>query len=290
MPPIRAIVRAGRTAALSNPYARAGYTAYTYGPTMARAAYKIGRFAYRRYRARSRRPMRKRKRVPSSVGKHARRRIGHPVGKANAQRVYNNLNSRIDCGSKTLYGVPLTQLSPGTEIDERLRGVINCRGFQVCQEVQNKHTGPLYVNIAIVHAKNESIASVADLEPNFFRATGVERGIDFGSSSISGLGYHCNNLNTDALNIIKHKRYKLGEKYASGPFKSESSSNYMTTKWWVPMKRQLRYDRTTTSEPEGGHIWLVWWCDQWGSAATSGFTSMAQVNTRTVMYYKNSRN
>lgn len=284
MPPVRAIIRAGRTAALSNPYARAGYTAYTYGPTMARAAYKIGRFAYKSYRRRSRRGM-KRKKVPSSVGKHAKRRIGHPVGKSNAQRVNNNTNSRTDSSTRTLYGVPLSQLSPGTEMNERMRGIVNCRGFQVCSEVNNKSADPIYFNMAIVHAKNESIATVADLQPNFFRGTGVERGLDFNAASFSAIDYHCNNLNTDALNVIKHKRYKLISK--TGSFKENRGNSYMTTRWYVPMKRQFRYDRTTTTEPEGGHIWLVWWLERFNAVAGAAVNpSVAQVNLRTVMYYK----
>jgi len=293
----RAIIRAGTYGAMTNPYIRAGATAYRYAPYIARAAGMATRFAYKSYRRRSR--VRRRRRAPPAVGRNAKKRVGEPVGRANAKRTKPIPGGTLQVhDTRNLYAFPLTTIFQGTSNEERERGLVNLRGFKICQEIYNNTFEALYVNIAIVHPKKDPVdngeAGVFPDKSLFFRANGSSRGKAFNDPTNSSLDFHCDPINTDQFNVIKHKRYKLAPQVSHGAESrvdtSHRGASYMTTKWWVPMKRQLRFNNVQTDTPEGGHIWLVWWADKYktpaGAAGTSGaFGSQ----NRVITYFKDTR-
>ena len=256
-------------AALSYPAAKRARIAYgtarRYAPRVAGfaarvAANRIGR-AYRRYRRRSR----KRKALFS------RQSIGNPVGHSNAKRteVANTGFNAQD--SRTLYSESLTDMPFGQNIDERQRNIINYRGCQVCLEVRNERAELMYFNVAVLHRKDSDGApSTAD----FFRGAGSDRGLDFANGRNS-CEFRMTPINSDIYTVLRHKRYLIGPAVGATLYNEHRRPNYLTLRWYMKIKRQLRYNNNAVVTPEKGHVYLCYWCDYMG--AGSGQAPLADI-------------
>lgn len=246
-----------------------------------RAASKIGKWAYRRYRGR------KRKKVNDNVGARGRRKIGHRPNQGNTKRRAFNTTQVLGSSDRTLQTRNLCNIEFGDNVDERQRNMINIRGFKICMEFKNNLIEPIYVNVAILHNKDST-----DGEPtntDFFRASGSNRGIDFGNAALTGLDYHCRNINTDKHVILMHRRYKLTDKSTSGTFEANQGNSYMTMQRYIPLKRQIRFDGNADTVPNGS-VYLCWWVSTWGSPAGAAPTAAAyDVTYRYTTYYKETR-
>lgn len=284
----RAIIRAGRVAALSNPYARAGYVAGTYGPRAAWAAGKIARFAYNRWR-RGRKRSAKRARKASNVGKRARRKFGDPLGSSNAKRsLLDNDTKHYPCATRTLYVEDLLQFQKDSiRLDARNRDIINFRGCKMCFEIFNNLSQPTYVNVALVSRKDNK-ESDTDLGSDLWRGNGNMRAFDF-TNSTSALTYRCANINTDKYLVHKHKRYLIGANNTSAGF-SEQQHSYRMIKWYVPFKRQLRFEdpgEAPTNAPVNANLYLIWWCCRYGQGpGAAPEANSLQFNHRIIRYFR----
>lgn len=263
----RAIIRAGRAAALTNPYARAGYLAGRYGPTAARAAWKIAKWGIRRYRMRSR----KRKRASASVGKRARLKFGDRIGTSNAKKVAYNIGPTAS-DTRQLYVVNLIDIDRGQDLNQRERDVINFRGVRLCNSWYNNFNVPLFINCAVVSRKDAD-STIPPETGDFFRdLNGNSRGQDFDPAILTSIAFRCLPINTDKYLVHKHKRYVLAGDVNTNFYQGNKPS-YMNTKWYIPFKRQIRYDTVKGGDLSyNANLYFIWWCDQIN--ATSGTTAV----------------
>lgn len=258
-----------------HPYAKRARTAYTVGKTLYAnrgrikwAAKKIGRA----WRARKKRK-----------AQFSRKNIGEPIGSSNAKAdlVVNVIPGQFD--SRTLITHNLTEIPEGTTTDTRIRKIINLRGFKICAEFSNTQTIPLYLNVAVLSPKQKSTVDGND----FFRDDGSDdnRAQNFSSITLNSLQFHCLPINTDDYIILKHRRYKLNPVPNGTTFAAQNGKNYMNIDWWIPLKRQLRYD-TLSGGPENGTVHLVYWCARFGDNLSGVQTNACQRTVRATAYFR----
>lgn len=216
----------------------------------------------------------------------ARRQIGEAPGHGNAKREVVFEQSITNRDTRTLYSHPLTEIDQGTNINERERRLANIRGWKICMEVKNLRNIPLYVNIAILCPKAGTLSSGTSVT-DFFRASqGPDRAVDF-DTNLSGLEFHCLPINTDRYAILKHKRTRLVAMASGGDTVALNGYSYMNVDWYIPLKRQIRYDGATGDKIEAGKTFLVYWFDGFSTnAVTAAVVAAAQTSVRAVAYFR----
>lgn len=253
--------RAGRLARIGryHPYARMinrGLTAYRYGRAgfkTARRAYSMGRTTYRTIRAASRR------RAAYVRRRRTMARVGERVGSMSAKwdQVKTNLTN---INPETLYQIPLLDLIEEaggvTEYNRRKTNHVNFRGIKFC--INSRTEGALgtamaWMNVAIISPKTDLTSSESIPNTEFFRNPGgVRRGINFDDTTLNNVDYKCNAINTDKYNIHKRASFTIG------PNNSTEGNKNGYLEWYMPIKRQIRYNNGST-KPEGKNLYMVWW-------------------------------
>lgn len=257
----------------------------------ARAAYTIGRAARsylgkRRYKStRYASKSRKKQRLFS------RTHVGEPNGATTCKADVIDSTTAITKDTRTLYTQSVARLLQGTEINNRLRQHVNLRGFKVCFELNNGLNSPMYCNIAVIAPKGTTTKTSKIDEKNFFRWQGNRRAIDFNPTLLSSLEFHCLPINTDDYTVLKHKRYRLGPNQPSAAFTTQSGNSYKNVDWYIPLKRQVRYDQTEGGEPTDGDVYVVYWFDAFQAAAGNvPQASAVAVSQRYTVYYREPKN
>lgn len=275
------IVRYASRAALSNPYARAGYMAGRYGPAAARAAGAIARWGFRRFRARKRSFAGKRKRSNPNLGRGAKRRVGDRVGTSNAKKVATNTGSS-PVNTRTLYAQNLIHITRGEDLNQRDRDIVNFRGVKICKWWRNVGDTPIFLNVAVVSRK-DAPSNIPPETGDWFRdVNDNKRSQDFDPTQLSAIAFRCLGINTDKYLVIKHRRYTLGGLGDANT--TAQKPNYMMLQWWIPFSRQIRY---VPDEGDGyainANLYLVWWADNLvnnpGTAAATTLNSSQHIVT-----------
>lgn len=221
--------------------------------------------------------------------KFSPRQIGEAPGTGTAKKCATVDQNPTNRDTRTLYTEELTTISQGDDIDQRERMLANVRGFKIDAEIRNNNGVPMYVNVAVLCTKAGTSSGTIDTS-DFFRASvGGNRGRDF-STILNSNEMHNLAINSDRYIILRHKRYRLGED-SSTQYNTQKSNSYMNLKWYVPLKRQLRWDSGLGVQPENGEVWLVYWFDQFGSTTGTG-ASPAAVTTawRVVTTFRDPKN
>lgn len=254
-------------------YASAARTAYR----VAKRASPYVKMAYRSYRKRKRSNLRRKRMV--------RRRIGERVGSGGSKRGATNATNAL--ATRTMYQIGLMSITRGTNVDNRLRDIVNFRGVKICMSFKSLTTDRrLFLNVAVVSGKSLSQNTIP---PNaeFFRSSGgstLGRGQDF-SNTLTALQFHCLPINTDLYNIHSHKRIILE------PGNSAIAKGAKTISWYEKFNRQIRYDDSTSGGAPTKQAWLVYWLDQENNG--SGTTSVASVvdsQVHIVKYFREPKN
>lgn len=213
----------------------------------------------------------------------ARRSVGHPVGQSNAKRHDDNVSNAVGFYNR-LYSHPITWPSRGTNLDQRIRDVINLRGIKVCAEFHTTSTGTneeFYVNYAIVTDKRRpNDATLADT--HFFRGTDQQRTVDFNSNQVGlGIHKHCIGLNTDRFTVFMHRRWKM----TTGGSHNHILPTTKTIMKYIPIKRQIRFNEDNTPDTK---FWAVWWYTLVGTtqANIEGTADIVHMNQHFVKYYR----
>lgn len=252
-----------------------------------KAAYTIQRAARsylgkRRYKA-VRRSYKSNKRAKLFSRTH----VGESIGSTNAKSSVIDSTTAITKDTRTLYTQSIAQLLQGTDINQRLRQHVNLRGFKVCFEVNNGLSIPLYANFAVIAPKGTSTKSSKIDEKNFFRWQGNKRAIDFSPTLLSSLEFHCLPINSDDYTVLKHKRYRLGPNQTSATFTAQSGNSFKNIDWYIPLKRQVRYDQDEGGKPTDGDVYMVYWFDGFNvPAGEAPSTSAVAISQRYVVYFR----
>lgn len=242
------------------------------------------RKAARLYKARKRTPYKSKVRVSL---KRKKARVGEPTSAGSAKK--DLPYAQVSCVSKdtrTLYSEPLIATSQGTNINQRLRNSVNISGWKICGEIKNLTNAPLYVNIAVISPKG-GLGTSSDIPTaDFFRDfSSNDRSKDFGIANTS-LDNHCLPINSDKYTIFKHTRARLVAEATGGDTVALQGMSYTNIDWWIPFKRQIRWD-ANLSYPESDQVYLVYWFDKFCTAgATAASTGAVTMSHKTVMYYR----
>lgn len=193
-----------------------------------------------------------------------RKRMGETPNFSNCKRTEIRNTNTTGHDTRTLYAVDVTQIPradvSGTtiSIDERIRNLVNYRGFKLCFHIRNDTNKPIMWHCAVIQAKNDTAISITD----FFRGNATERGVNL-NTALSFAEYDCLPINTDKFYVLHHWRRQIQMAVATSDEISRSGKNYYTFMKYVKIGRQLRYDAADTS-PERP-IYLVHWSDQYFS-------------------------
>lgn len=213
---------------------------------------------YRRRRFRRRRYLRKRRARFSRAG------LGHPYGLSTSKAAVVQNVDNLGLGDGVLHASgDYFNIERGEDRDRRERNQVRITGFQIKGGIRNRNDTPIFLNIALISPRNKDVlTSGASNYPEFFRGNGAERGqaaIFSGSGSNSGWYNHIQNINTDLYYVLFHKRFKvIGEGTSNQTWTEHTGKNYFYFKWWIPLKRTIRYSSSSGTSGDA-HIQLVWW-------------------------------
>jgi len=209
-------------------------------------------------------------------------RVGEPVGASSAKwdslnLDYTNLSPLVLQQAQLLN---ITKTAGSDAYDRRLHDQLNFRGIKVCMNFRAEGalgTAKAFMNVAIISPKADLASSVNVGNIDFFRdPTGSDRAINFGDPALLDLDYHCSAINTDKYNI--HKRMK----FEVGPSGSTEGKKEKFIEFYVPIKRQIRYNAGNIF-PVGKNMYLVWWY----SASDGGAPANAiRFSYRITRYFK----
>lgn len=194
--------------------------------------------------------------------------FGAPVGEETTKRFQPYSRAAVPFATRTLYTEDLVQIPVGTsnQINNRQRGIINCRGISLYMNIRNNQEDAMYCNVAVIVPKyNQSLGAANTVD--FFRGNGSSRGENFGTG-LSGLEMHMLPINKDQFHILYHRRLTLAPR---GPVAADfsignSMSNYHTIKKYIKVNRQLRYEGNNIVS---GRIQLVYWFSDFDAVPTS---------------------
>jgi len=254
-----------------------------------RAAATIGRAARGYLRKRKYRAVRRSFKSNKRARLFSRTHVGESNGTTTAKVHIQDRNISPDLkDTRTLYSVSVCRIPQGTEIDERLRRHINVRGFKMCWEVVNLTAIPVYLNVAVICPKQTTNDGIE--ETDFFRDQTSNRSQNF-STSLTALEFHCLPINTDDYTVLKHKRYRLAPNGTSTAFNPNAGASYKNIDWYVKLNRQVRYTGTESNKPTDGDVYVVYWCDRFGSASGSTAQSNTlQIYQRYLTYFREPKN
>lgn len=243
--------------------ASAGLRRSPYGRALNRTlqAYRMGKVAYPYVKAAVTGIRKRRSRALANRAKKraAMRRVGEAVGTSSAkwdqlQVGLTNMNPHI-LGQVTLLDISRTVVS-GSPYNRRMSDQVNFRGIKFCMNFRVESaigTAKAWMNVAVISPKSDLTSTSIIPNGEFFRhPKGDRRDIDFGDASLDNLDYRCASINTDRFNIHCRKRFTLG------PTTSVEGKKDRYIQWYMPLKRQIRYNDNSAS-PEGKNMYLVWW-------------------------------
>lgn len=233
----------------------------------------------------------------------ARREIGNRVGVSNSKTVQTvNVNNELGVGTRKIEQVPLIKIARGTQINQRLRDLINLRGIKLEFSVINMKDIPLVVNWAIVHPKSSITATnntTQEFATNeFFRGYGSTR-TEQPNNSLSGLQWTNASINTDQFAVLKRGRILLnpGRLQPEQPadatlvYWPEKGSNYRFKKLYQKIGRQITFDPAISNDIPTEQVNFVYWIDN--PFSTTGQLPVAgavALECRAVCYFRETRN
>lgn len=243
-------------------YARAAQKIYSTG----RAAAPYARAAinlYKRRRYARMAPMRQ----TAALARRRRRtmyRVGERVGSSSAK--WDELTVGLtNMNPQTLNQVQLLNIVKfsSESYNRRQTDQVNFRGIKFCINFRVESalgTAKAWICMAVISPK----ANLASGDPipssDFFRSSnGSTRDVDFGSAGLNNLDYKCLPINTDQYNVHMRKYCQVG------PAQSTEGLRERLLEWYLPVKRQIRYN-DNSALPEGKNMYFVWWF----SASDSG--------------------
>lgn len=209
-------------------------------------------------------------------------RVGERLGSSSSKwdslnLDYTNMNP-LDLQQLQLLNV--TKTAGSAAYDRRLHDQLNFRGIKFCLNFRAEGalgTAKAHMNVAIISPKADLTSSAAIPVTDFFRdPTGTDRAINFGDPALLDLDYHCSAINTDKYTV--HKRMK----FEVGPSGSTEGNKEKFVEFYLPVKRQIRYD-AGNNFPVGKNMYMVWWY-----SASDGGTPVAGVrfSYRVTRYFK----
>lgn len=233
---------------------------------------------------------RKGNRPSRARGGSARSRVGDTPTFDNAQRQQIlSIGSELHA-TRVLYSDELTAIPQATsafDIDARRRQLCVVKGFKICLEFHNVTSNPMYVNWAVIAPKgNNDVGTGASPVPveDFFRSNGSERARDF-STTMTALQFHCDPINSDRYEILRHKRMLIGGKPGASDYTHSVKNNYIVNDEYIKLNRQVRWN--ASQETMSGACYLAYWFDELGTSTSGASVANAlEVSQNVITYFK----
>lgn len=230
-------------------------------------------------------------------------KVGHDVGTSTAKKckasmaAINDQSYTID--TRILYGSDVTAVNAGTQINERLRGMINVRGLSVAFDIRNNLASNVVFNWAVIGLRNNLVSPSTGTSPytlptlatdGFFREYTGSRDVNFATTAwtaynLNGLRMNSLPISTDQYAVFCHKRILLRAKDTTNTY-SKSGDMAKSIRHYCKIDRQIRYNDDVSTNPETP-IYLVYWCctEHANSAETSTASAVA-VQQQHVLYFR----
>lgn len=209
-------------------------------------------------------------------------RVGERIGSSSSKWDSLNLDytNLSPLSLQQLQLLNITKTAGSAAYDRRLHDQLNFRGIKICMNFRAEGalgTAKAHMNVAIISPKADLQSSDAIPVTDFFRdPTGTDRAINFGDPALLDLDYHCSAINSDKYTV--HKRMK----FEVGPSGSTEGKKEKFIDFYVPVKRQIRYD-AGNNFPTGKNMYLIWWY----SASDGGTpTNAVRFSYRVTRYFK----
>lgn len=234
------------------------------------------------------RKSRSRSRGRYGSGGGRRSRIGEKIGTSTCKTQILSNPPAVDAfDSRVQYTEPLILISPGQDLNQRTRQVVNFRGWKFDFELTNNTSMPMYLNIAVLSPKSGA-SGVST--PDFFRSQGNDRAVNF-SNALNSIEFSKLPVNADRYTVLKHKRMFITPGLADETATlTRNGNNYRKFRWYIKLKRQIRFD-ASQNIPESGQCYLVFWCDLFGAPAEDQPVSNAlSFRSRIVQYFRDPAN
>ena len=255
-----------------------GYASRSRAARNARVAAAAAQYAYAN-RAEAAKAARTIKRVYQRWKRRRTERVGDSPNRVPARVARTGYTGLSTQDTRTLYSTDVLDIGGGTDINDKPRGTIYVAGIKLCMEVTADTTvlnnNYLLLNVALVACK-VGWDDVTD----FFRHSGNARAINF-STALSSQVMHCSPINADKYTVLMHTRLKLGE------FQNDNPGNHTFVNRYVPVRRQIRYDSTSSTSSTNTEMYLVYWADLSASnTGTTVTTGAYKVGYETLVYFR----
>lgn len=193
--------------------------------------------------------------------------------------------------TKALYAADLTRINEGGDIRNRERAIVNLRGFRIRTYLKsNNELGPIWVNLAIVAANNES-AVLDDIDKHFFRRFEGSVRTEAWSDAVNnrtGLEINSLPLSQVTYKTIWHHRFILNAEVGSTSINAGALKNWATKSRYIRINRQIRYGTQLDGDCLNKFWFLLWTSagDEGTALGAGTITGRLQV----VTYFRDPRN
>lgn len=221
----------------------------------------------------------------------ARRRTGNRIGSSDAKRKVQDVSNTVGRNSFQQYVIDLTALGAAADgRDTREKSATNISGWKIWFDVRAVTETPTYFNMAVISPKTSTTVGL----PDFFRTAGAQRAVAFDSTANNAQFMYHAPINTDVYNIMWHYRTRLAGNKDSSPGSvvdySSGGTSYKTIEKWIPFKRQLRFDLTTSTVPQDGRVYLVFWGNKMFDNSPLAQLQTFDTVHRIVTYFRDAQN
>ena len=242
---------------------------------------KKRRVVRRRVVTRKRTTRRRRSRL---VGSRAAKLLGYKPGKQSCKQA-ETVASADEMATRDLAEQELFFLSHGDNPAQRLTNRVNLRGLKIMAEVRNLSDRGHWIHMAVLSPRDSDTISTT----GFFRSYGDSEGQDF-DATLTNLELNTLPINTSKYLVLKKfKFYLAGGTETSGFEDVGTEMSVKSINWYQKINRQMRFASTSSTLPESGRIYLVWWCATPGIVTTEQVTGVIRFSRRVICAFREPR-
>jgi hypothetical protein len=211
----------------------------------------------------------------------ARRQVGLPKNYSTSKTTESQIPNEITRLRHVIFSRALISVGIGTGINQRLRDSIYVAGIKIDAHFNLTHTGPCFVNWAVVSARANVAGNTINANtPDFFRDYTDERAWNADAANKTGISWANATINTDRFTVLKRGKFLLtpdGNDYKYG-------SGQKTMSCYVKLGRMFTFDDAIGGCEDQVHF-VTWWADPNGGSFFNQFAGGTE-RLRAIMYYR----
>lgn len=195
---------------------------------------------------------------------------------------------------KTLKYIEATAIPHTASLRCRLTDAIYLKGLEICLLLENPNDlGPICFKYALVQNKQDCVVDQTEMMEGFFRDN-LNSASNPNSKSADFVEYTGADtweykhiawpLNPDKFHIITHGKKKLTNNNIYN--KSSIAAHTKLIDMYIPIKRKLVYDNTSTLNPKNQFYFLMWWMPYKNYEYTVGVAKNLEYRIRIKSFYK----